>query len=106
MSTIQKPQYQLRGKLRNPRAIQPKAKKIKWMKNQLDGRFEETIVDMELAIDCIEPSHILLKVFQFQKPLIHLIKPTILGFAKESFQEITAIKNLKHSDGRVMGGNN
>ena len=85
---------------------QPKAKKIKWMKNQLDIKFEETAVDMALAIDFIEPSHILLKVFQFQKPLVHQIKPTILEFAKESFLEITAIKNPKHSDGRVMGGNN
>ena len=82
---------------------QPKAKKIKWMKNQLDGRFEETIVDMELAIDCIEPSHILLKVFQFQKPLIHLIKPTILGFAKESFQEITAVKFFNNLEISLVG---
>ena len=42
---------------------QPKAKKIKWMKNRLDLRFEETAVDLELAIDCLDPSQTLLKVF-------------------------------------------
>ena len=37
-------------------------------------------VDLELALDYLEPSHTL-EVFQFQKPIVRQIKRTILGFS-------------------------
>jgi hypothetical protein len=82
----------------------PKAKKIEWIKKKLDEELDVTTLNMELAIDCLQGSNTLLKVFQNQAPMIHLIKPTLLEFTKESFLEITSSKNLKHSDGRVLGG--
>ena len=83
---------------------QPKAKRIKWIKQKFEEEFDEIPLDLELALDCLESSHVLLEVFQYQKPMIHLIKPTILNFARDSFIEITPAKNLKHRDGRLMGG--
>ena len=83
---------------------QPKAKKIKWMKHKLEEEFKETVVDLELAIEVLEPVHVLLEVFQYQKPMVHLIKPTLVNFVRDSFKEITSAKNLKHNNGELMGG--
>ena len=84
---------------------QPKMKKLKWIKKKLDKDLNQTTVDLELAGDFLEASDTLLKVFQCQQPMIHVINPTILEFTKESFLEITSSRNLKHSDGKNLSGN-
>ena len=68
-----------------------KAKKLVWLKKYLDPEegLQKAIVELDVATDCLSSSDTLLKVFQCQKPMIHVIKPTILQFARDSFMQIT-----------------
>ena len=84
----------------------PKRKKLKWLKKKFNPGEElnTTTLELEVAQDCLNSSHVLLKVFQMKKPMIHVLKPTMLQFVKDSFLEITPSKFLKHSDGKPFGG--
>ena len=84
----------------------PKRKKLKWLKKKLNPKedLKTTILELEVAEDCLKASNLLLTVFQLKKPMIHVLKPTILQFAQDSFLEITPSKFLKHSDDKPLGG--
>lgn len=83
-----------------------KAKKLLWLKKYLDPDegLQKAIVELDVAIDCLSSSDILLKVFQCQKPMIHVLKPTILEYVRDCFREIIDVKYLKYSDGKPLGG--
>jgi hypothetical protein len=53
---------------------------------------DETILELEVAQDCLTSSDVLLRVFQLKKPMIHVLKATMLQFVKDSFLEITPSK--------------
>ena len=83
-----------------------KSKKLKWLKRKLDPErdLKITILDLELAKECLQPSDTLLKVFQNKKLMIHVLKPTLLQFTKDSLLEIIPSKYLKRSDVKPLGG--
>ena len=59
---------------------QPKRKKMQWKKKKLNQGLEKTVAEMDVALDCLESSDTLLRVLQCQKPMIHVLKPTLLKF--------------------------
>ena len=82
----------------------PKSARIDWIKNIFREDLARVAVALDLSVECLEPSHTLLKVFQSQAPMIHTLKPTILEFTRDTFLNITSYRNLKYSDGRPLGG--
>ena len=83
-----------------------KEKKLVWLKKYLDPDegLQKATVELDVAIDCLGSSDQLLKVFQSQNPMIHVLKPTILQFVRDCFIEVTDVKFLQYSDGKPLGG--
>ena len=65
---------------------------------------DSTTVHLDLALECMKSSDSLLRVFQTQKPAIHVLKASLLEFTKECFLQITSSRNLLNSDGTNIGG--
>ena len=83
---------------------QEKGKKMEWLKKKLSDELDSTTVLLDLALECLKSSDSLLRVFQTQKPAIHILKASLLEYTKECFLQITASRNLLNSDGSNIGG--
>ena len=75
-----------------------------WLKKKLSEELDSTTVHLDLALECMKSSDSLLRVFQTQKPAIHVLKASLLEFTKECFLQITSSRNLLNSDGTIIGG--
>ena len=81
-----------------------KSKNLAWLKKKLGAEANSTAVELELAIECISSSDTLLRVFQSSKPMIHVLKASLIDFTRDCFLEITQSRNLKRSDEVPLGG--
>ena len=64
---------------------QLKGKKMDWLKKKLSEELDSTAVHLYLALECMKSSDSLLRVFQTQKPAIHVLKASLVAFTKECF---------------------
>ena len=48
--------------------------RIDWIKNIFREDLARVAVDLDLSVECLDPSHTLPKVFQSQAPMIHTLK--------------------------------
>ena len=81
-----------------------KSKKLAWLKKKLGAEADLLAVELQLAIECISSSDTLLRAFQSSKPMIHVLKASLIDFTRDCFLEITQSKNLKRSDEVPLGG--
>ena len=81
-----------------------KSKNLAWLKKKLGAEADSIAVELELAIECISSSDTLLRVFQSSKPMIHVLKASLIDYTRECFLEITPSRNLMRSDEVPLGG--
>ena len=62
-----------------------KSKNLAWLKKKLGAEANSTAVELELAIECISSSDTLLRVFQSSKPMIHVLKASLIDFTRDCF---------------------